>query len=328
MTTSRASRTSRLARGAAAVAALAAVATTAACGGGEPTASPSPEATSTTAIAPSGPTTTPGPTTPTAGPTTTGPSTATPRPERTVEIGPDGPGPDGAEITLPPAGVEADGPVVVLVHGGAWRIGSPGLMQGWASALAAEGAVVVNASYRLVDLGAGVLGDPASVDDVACAVRYARAEASQHTSSDELVLVGHSAGGHLGAVVALDPDPYGADCPYPAGRPVDRFVGLAGIYDVRAFPLSLVFAGFVGASTEEAPQRWAALNPVELADLRDDLAVTLVTGGNDTAVPATQATAFEAALPGGATAVVVPGAGHNALQDPSVVGVDVVLGGS
>jgi acetyl esterase/lipase len=194
-------------------------------------------------------------------------------------------------------------------------------MNRWADALAAEGAVVFNASYRL--LGAGG-GEPGSVDDVACAIRFARAEAPAYTDADELVVVGHSAGGHLGAVVALDAAPWGGDCAYPPAAPPDRFVGLAGVYDIKAVPFVFILSAFVGESTSAAPERWAAVDPVEIAD-RPGLDVVLVTGAEDDLVPPSQAQAFAEALPGGAQVVEVPGAGHNDVLDPLQVGLDVVL---
>lgn len=261
------------------------------------------------------------PPTPTTVPSPTA-STPTDRPEPS---GDRGPGPDGVTITAPPPGVEPVGPVVVLVHGGAWVGGSPALLDGWADALAAEGAVVFNASYAL--LAPPVGGYPSSVDDVACAVRFARAEAAAYTDSDELILVGHSAGAHLGAVVSLDPAPWGGDCAYPPAAPPDRLVGLAGIYDVKTISiLLLVFTRFVGGTVTAEPERWAALNPVELAAGQDGLDVVLVTGAEDDLVPPSQAQAFLAALPNGAELVEVAAADHNDLQDPDVVGVKLILG--
>ncbi len=226
-------------------------------------------------------------------------------------------GPEGVEITLPPPGVEATGPVVVLVHGGAWVAGGPDLMSDWADAIAAAGSVVYNASYRLAGQPGG--GYPGTVDDVACAVRFARATAADHTRSTDLVIMGHSAGGHLAAVVALNQDAFGGSCAYPPADPPDQLVALAGIYDVRG--LGLLFHGWMGGSPTERPQAWRAANPVELAGLRDDLDVVLVTGADDEVVRPEEATAFAALLdPARLTREVVAAADHTSLQSPSVVG--------
>jgi acetyl esterase/lipase len=200
--------------------------------------------------------------------------------------------------------------------------GSPDLMDDWATALAAEGAVVFNASYALVGQPGG--GYPGSVDDVACAVRFARAEAPAYTDSDELVIVGHSAGGHLAAVVSLDPGPWGGTCKYPPAAPPDRLVGLAGIYDIRA--MGAIFGLFVGGPADGVEARLSSVNPIELAGRQDGLDVVLVTGAEDELVLPSQADHFAAALPEGARVIEIPGADHNELQDPDVVGVDVVLG--
>jgi acetyl esterase/lipase len=224
-------------------------------------------------------------------------------------------------ITVPPDGVPVDGPIVVLVHGGAWFAGSPALLDDWADALAAEGAVVFNASYHLAGRPGG--GYPGSLDDVACAIRFARAEAPAYTDADQLVVVGHSAGGHLGAVVALDPAPWGGDCAYPPAEPPDRFVGLAGIYDVSV--LGGIFDLFLGGPASEAAARLAAVDPVQLVAGQDDLEVVLITGSDDDIVPPAQASAFADALPNGARTHEILGADHLELQDPDVVGVEVVL---
>lgn len=289
---------------------LVGLALVAACGGsGDPVPSSKP-----TSIVPVTPTVSP---TPAASP----PPTVSPPPtDGGLEIDPSaatGLGPEGVEITLPPPGVEATGPVVVLVHGGAWVAGGPDLMSDWADAIAAAGSVVYNASYRLAGQPGG--GYPGTVDDVACAVRFARATAADHTRSTDLVIMGHSAGGHLAAVVALNQEAFGGSCAYPPAAPPDQLVGLAGIYDVRG--LGFLFHGWMGGSPTERPQAWRAANPVELAGLRDDLDVVLVTGSDDDAVRPEEATAFAALLdPARLTREVVPGADHTALQSPSVVG--------
>lgn len=253
--------------------------------------------------------------------TTSSPVPSDPPSGRPEPSGDRGPGPDGVAISVPPAGVEPVGPIVVLVHGGAWFAGSPALLNGLARALSAEGAVVFNASYDLAGTPDG--GYPGSLDDVACAVRFARAEAPAYTDSDELVIVGHSAGAHLAAVVALDPRPWGGDCAYPPADPPDRLVGLAGIYDVRA--IGGIFSVFLGGPSSDREARLSAVNPVELAGRQDRLDVVLVTGSEDVLVPASQATVFAEALPDGAEVLEISGAGHADLQYPDVVGLAVIL---
>ena len=116
----------------------------------------------------------------------------------------------GMEVLVPQG--EGPFPAIVTVHGGAWVIGSPALMRPLARFLTDAGYLTVNTSYQLATNQAASF--PAAVDDIACAVRIAAA----HPLSDgTVVLIGHSAGGHLAlhaageaipgiaAVIALGP---------------------------------------------------------------------------------------------------------------------------
>lgn len=95
-------------------------------------------------------------------------------------------------------------PTVVFVHGGAWVMGdrkdpSNGAL---ARALQAKGVACALVSYRLVPDTM-----PANqVRDVAAAFAWVRAEIAKRGGDPKRVfLAGHSAGGHLAAMVASDP---------------------------------------------------------------------------------------------------------------------------
>ncbi len=259
--------------------------------------------------------------------TTTSTTTTTTTPPPTTTIVPldstDAPGPSGVDIILPPGDIEAEAPVVVMAHGGAWLAGFPGLLDRWAAALAAEGAVVFNASYRLAGVAGG--GYPGAVDDIACAVRYARFRAPEFTDSEEVVIMGHSVGGQLAAVVALAGDDFGEDCPFPEAPLPDRLVGLAAIYDLDAVPLLSVV--FMGARRGDIPEAWSSVNPIELVDRRDDLEIDAVVGGDDRLVPGGMAVDFVDEFAERGRIHVLPGVDHNGLQNPDRVGVEVVLSG-
>ena len=89
-------------------------------------------------------------------------------------------------------------PVVVWVHGGAWRSGSkanPSILP-----LTAKGFAVASIDYRL----SPVATFPAQVHDIKAAIRYLRATAAQHGYSPEKIAIsGGSAGGHLAALVGV-----------------------------------------------------------------------------------------------------------------------------
>jgi len=219
-----------------------------------------------------------------------------------------------AEIVVP----DGDGPfpAVVLVHGGGWVTGAPSVMRPLARHLNESGFLTVNTRYALSSGRSP--GYPQAVDDVACAVRVAAA----HPDSDgTVVLIGHSAGAHIGAIVALTGHEYARECPTPGTGLPDRFVGLAGPYDVTRLGLAMQI--FFGAGPDEAADLWAAGNPQTLTPANPDLEALIMYGEFDGLVEDRFAFEFFDALESsGASAhlELVEGARHNEMHDPDLVG--------
>jgi dienelactone hydrolase len=181
-----------------------------------------------------------------------------------------------AEVVVPEG--EGPFPAVVLVHGGGWVTGDPGIMDPLAGHLNDNGFLTVNTRYELADFDHP--GYPTAVEDVACAVRYA----AGHPDGDGTVaVIGHSAGAHIGALVALTGDDYVGPCPYQGSGIPDRFVGLAGPYDVSR--LGLAIAAFFGGGPERIPDAWAAGNPQLLTDENPGLLSLIMYGELDGIVP-------------------------------------------
>jgi len=113
-------------------------------------------------------------------------------------------GPGGEAQTLDlyrPAG-QVPAPLIVYVHGGGWRQGDK--QGGWriAEPLVARGYAVASINYRLTQ--AAPIADQAA--DVAAAAVYLLAHAADYAIDPKrYALMGHSAGGHLVALVATDP---------------------------------------------------------------------------------------------------------------------------
>ncbi|MBW3666378.1 MAG: alpha/beta hydrolase fold domain-containing protein [Actinobacteria bacterium] len=220
----------------------------------------------------------------------------------------------GAEVTIPPG--EGNFPAVVLVHGGGWVGGGPSLMSGLAAHLGDEGFLTVNARYRLA--ASRSPGFPHALHDVACAVRYA---AAHPRSNGSVALIGFSAGAHLGAVVALTGDRYGEGCPVAGSGIPDRFVGLAGPYDVSRLGIAAV--PFFGGGPQTNPDAWLAGNPQLLTGANPGLASLLLHAERDGIVDASYTADFAGALAESGSEVlveVVEGARHSDLQDPELVG--------
>ena len=271
---------------------------------------PTTTTTTTTTVAPAtsttaGPTTTTSGSTPSSvGPTTTTATTTTTTTEPTIE----------ADVRVPDG--EGPFPAVVLVHGGGWIVGDPSLMGPLATHLTNNGFLTVNTEYQLTTFDAP--GFPTAVDDVACAVRYA----ATHTSSDGTVtVIGHSAGAHIGALVALTGDDYGDECPHPGDGVAGRFVGLAGPYDVSR--LGLAVTPFFGAGPDVLPEAWEAGNPQLQTDENTTLDSLIMYGEFDGIVADSFAFDFFDALESsGSTALLelVEGARHQDMDDPDFVG--------
>jgi acetyl esterase/lipase len=89
-------------------------------------------------------------------------------------------------------------PVIVWVHGGAWRSGSkdkPSILP-----LTEKGFAVASVEYRL----SPVAQFPAQIHDIKAAIRYLRGTAKDHgISANKIAISGGSAGGHLAALVGV-----------------------------------------------------------------------------------------------------------------------------
>jgi acetyl esterase/lipase len=207
-------------------------------------------------------------------------------------------------------------PAVVLVHGGGWVAGNPSAMRALARELNDAGFLTVNTRYQLASLE--IPGFPEAIEDVVCAVRYA---ASLPESDGTVALIGHSAGAHIGAVVALSGDEYVGDCPIDGSGVPERFVGLAGPYDVSRVGLAML--AFFGEGPTVAPEAWEAGNPQLLTGRNPALRSLIMYGELDGFVDDRFAFDFYEALVESGSEVVlelVEGARHNDLLDPDLVG--------
>lgn len=225
-----------------------------------------------------------------------------------------------ADVHLP-AGHASSGPVpvVLLVPGGGWTTADRGGLGPLAGALADAGFLAVNATYRA---GAGVTF-PTPVEDVLCASGFAVEVArTAGLEPGPVVVAGHSAGGHLAAVAALQGLRAAADCPH-AVPTIDGLIGMAGVYDVGAFEFALV--EFFGGPRSTDPETWRLGDPVGLADAWDGpaaLRVLLLHGDADEVVPVDQSLTFEAALVRAGIPVrldIVAEATHDSIYSPGAV---------
>lgn len=121
-------------------------------------------------------------------------------------------------------------PVVMLVHGGAWMMGDNhccGLYPAVAEFLASQGIGVVMPNYRL----SPHVRHPEHIRDVARAFAWTHAHIADYGGRpDRLFVAGHSAGGHLVALLATDETYLRAEGLH--GTDVKGVIAVSGVYKI------------------------------------------------------------------------------------------------
>ena len=109
------------------------------------------------------------------------------------------------DVYVPEAPLAARAPVIVMVHGGGWMVGNkalPQVVENKAARWVTRGAILVSVGYRLVPQ----VGPLEQADDVAHALATVQQLApSWGADPARVVLMGHSAGAHLVALVGASP---------------------------------------------------------------------------------------------------------------------------
>ncbi len=129
-----------------------------------------------------------------------------------------------------PAGL-VDLPVVFFVHGGSWSSGDKSAYSFVGRTFASQGFVTVVINYRL----SPAVQHPAHIEDVARAFAWVYKNIARYGGNPEkLFITGHSAGGHLVALLALDEKYLRAHALSP--RTIKGTIPLSGVYDVTVIP--------------------------------------------------------------------------------------------
>jgi acetyl esterase/lipase len=213
-------------------------------------------------------------------------------------------------------------PVVAFVHGGFWRAAYDLRHAGHlCAALTARGYVTWSVEYRRLGQEGG--GWPGTFEDVGRAIDdLTLVEARHRLDLSRVVLMGHSAGGHL-ALWAAARHRLPAEHPLHGGSDLAPrgVVALAGVLDLaRAAELALshsVVNELLGGSPDVVPDRYAAASPYEMLPL--GIRQVVVHGDRDEVVPIELSERYGAralALGDPAELVSLPGVDHFAVIDP------------
>jgi acetyl esterase/lipase len=213
-------------------------------------------------------------------------------------------------------------PLVIFIHGGYYRARF-GLDHAsfLCHALTMAGLATWSIEYRRLGNPGG--GWPGTFQDILQGITFVRNLAAHHPLDlDRVLLMGHSAGGHL-ALWAASAHRVPADSPVhePNPLPLRAGVSLAGLTDLRwAWELQLshgVVGELLGGDPEQVPERYAVCSPLEL--LPAGLRQVVLHGMVDRAVPHEMASRYHAAATAAgdeASLILLPNIGHFEPIDP------------
>ncbi|MFD2255695.1 alpha/beta hydrolase fold domain-containing protein [Luteolibacter algae] len=173
-------------------------------------------------------------------------------------------------------------PAVLLIHGGGWN-GSERRndMVGVAKQLAKHGYFVMNATYRLTP----DWKYPAPVEDLEQALSYLRSNAgSLGIDTSRIGTFGYSAGGHLAALIGLNPD-----------NRIQAIVAGGAPTDLALWPNGKLTGLLIGGPLQGNEAAYRTASPVNHVT-PDSPPIFIYHGSEDTLVPTAHPHALIAAL--------------------------------
>ena len=199
-------------------------------------------------------------------------------------------------------------PLVVLVHGGCW-LNAYDIQHTFAlsSALAEAGYAVWSLEYRRSGDEGG--GWPGSFDDIRQGLAFTSTLNAYPVDLERMVIMGHSAGGHLALLTA-------------SGNPhIEAVIGLAAITDIVEYSrgqnsCQTATIDFMAGVFEDRTEAYIAANP---AGQPVHARTLLLQGDVDSIVPVEQSQLQ------GATPVVLEGAGHFDWVHPGTAAYQLLL---
>ena len=174
------------------------------------------------------------------------------------------------DVYLPSGPAAAPRPVVVFWHGGRWKFGDKADYRFVAAALTQLGCIAILPNYRHYPQ----VKMQGFMSDAAQAALWAQARAGDFGGDgDGIYLMGHSAGAHMAALLALDASYFAAAD--KSGPRIVGVIGLSGAYD---------FLPLTDADDQEIfgpPQNYPGSQPINFVRA-DAPAMLLVHGLKDT----------------------------------------------
>ena len=158
-------------------------------------------------------------------------------------------------------------PVILFVHGGGWRSADKSepfrVHAIFSLNLARLGYVVISANYRL----SPKVKHPAHSEDIADALAWVCKNIHEYNGDPaQVILSGHSAGGHIGAFLVTHPEMLierGIDTNVIRG-----FVGISGVYEIAGFGRYFFAREFmIRPGFGDDPEGWISASPVSATQM-------------------------------------------------------------
>jgi acetyl esterase/lipase len=239
------------------------------------------------------------------------------------------------DLYLPPEGGSPK-PVVVFIHGGAWRSRTArdgGAFRDFPAVLASVAArnyVVASVNYRF----SGEARFPAAVQDVALAIRWLRMHSAHYgIDTNRFVAWGSSAGGQIAALLGTacgapafePPAPPGAGSPLPSVC-VQGVIDWYGLVDLESDGRDLgkpdvpdYVKAYLGCELSQCPSGWArSASPFPYIDAKDPPFLIQHGAADNTVSPGQSRRLYEALRAAGVPAqlVIYPGVAHGFSKVP------------
>lgn len=184
-------------------------------------------------------------------------------------------------------------PLIVCIHGGGWSRGAKENHRAIAQALASKGFVTASINYRL----SGDASFPAAIHDCKAAIRFLRSRADRFgIDAEKIGVTGHSAGGHLAALLGTSAGDLNLEGEDSVGSPsrgvssaVQAVVAMGAQTDLlsqRVASVSaedrrgIIWRQFLGGTQAEAIEAYRSASPLVHLDSSDP-AFLFITGEND-----------------------------------------------
>ncbi len=191
------------------------------------------------------------------------------------------------DVYLPANRSEANTPVMVMIHGGAWAEGDKADFTPFVDTMKRRlpQYAIFNITYRLVNNGQNLF--PAQEQDVKKCIEYINSKRSEYKISAMFILIGASAGGHLALLQS-----YKYTSPIKVKAVVSFFgpTDLTQLYNSPPNPLlPLLLFNVTGTNPTTNPAIYQQSSPATFA-VGGSSPTLLLHGGLDPLIPASQST--------------------------------------